>query len=365
MPASLTDIIIQKIRDKGPISFRDFMEMALYYPEFGYYTSSSEKIGKHGDYYTSPYFSGIFGEMLAKQFTDMWHMLGKQPFTIVEYGAGPGTLCRDVLQQLKNQPELYDQLDYYIIEKSPVMQEKEREILPEKIKWINSISNLNNINGCIFSNECVDNFAVHRVVMEDELMEIFVDYKNGFIEILKPASIELKKYLEELNVVLPEGFRTEINLEATEWIADIANALQKGFVLTIDYGYPAYEYYHPQRKRGTLTCYNKHKTNEEPYSFIGEQDITAHVNFTALSHFGKKHGLDTYSFTNQSNFLLSLGLTNYLRELEQGGSEFTESEKGLLINTFLMDMGKKFQVLMQGKGIARPFLPGFRFSKPL
>src|SRR4051812_16003382 len=113
---SLTEIIIKKIQDNGPVSFHDFMEMALYYPELGYYTSSSEKIGKEGDYYTSPYFSHLFGEMLAKQFIDMWHLLGHQPFTIVEYGAGPGTLCRDILQQLKQHPEMYDHLDYYIIE---------------------------------------------------------------------------------------------------------------------------------------------------------------------------------------------------------------------------------------------------------
>ena len=214
----------------------------------------------------------------------------------------------------------------------------------------------------------VDNFAVHRVVMEEELMEIFVDYKDRFTQILKTCISRIKKLFRRIKCDPASGFRTEINLEATEWIKDIAKAIDKGFVLTIHYGYPAFEYcqHHPSRNNGTLNCYNKHKINNEPYSFIGEQNITAHVNFTALSKWGNKYDLETYGFTNQSNFLMSLGLTNHLRELEQAGNTFSENEKVLLIKAILDGYGERnSRYCCKGKGVNRPFLPAFRLSKQL
>src|SRR5688572_28894887 len=305
---SLSEIIIQKIQKEGPVSFRDFMEMALYYPEYGYYTSRGEKIGKYGDFYTSPYFTSIFGYMIAKQLEEMWFILGKEPFTIVEYGAGTGALCNDILSQLKNNKQFYDGLNYFIIEESEVMQQKEKMVLHEKVNWVDSIRDVPLINGCILSNEVIDNFPVHKVVMEKELMEVFVDYKDGFVELLQPAGEVLKNYLDELQVIIPNGFRTEINLQAIEWIKEIADALKKGFVLTIDYGYPSSALYSNQRGSGTLACYHKHSVNYCPYNNIGEQDITAHVNFSALHHWGLKNGLCFSGFTTQANFLLALGL---------------------------------------------------------
>src|SRR5690348_13700109 len=144
---SLSEIIIEKIRDEGPITFRDFMDMALYYPGLGYYTSNGEKIGKSCDFYTTPYVTGIFGDMIAKQLEEMWHVLNKKPFTIVEYGAGTGVLCQDILNYLKNNKELYDELTYCIIEKSEVMREKERAILQDKVHWYNTIEEIPKISG--------------------------------------------------------------------------------------------------------------------------------------------------------------------------------------------------------------------------
>src|SRR5215212_8797130 len=125
---SLTEIIIQKISSEGPISFRDFMEMALYYPGQGYYTSSREKIGKQGDYYTSSFLTSLFGQLIAKQFEEMWLLTGRKEFTVVEYGAGTGRLCNDILNALKNNQELYDNLHYCIIERSDAMREKQKAI---------------------------------------------------------------------------------------------------------------------------------------------------------------------------------------------------------------------------------------------
>jgi SAM-dependent MidA family methyltransferase len=286
----LTEIIIEKIRNKGPISFCDFMEMALYYPTLGYYTSQKDKIGTQGDYYTSSNLTPLFGAIIGRQLEEMWEMTQREAFTIVEYGAGTGKLCHDILNYLKSNPEFYDKLQYCIIEKSPQLRQKEKALLYEKVNWYNSIGDIPKFTGCILSNELVDNFAVHQVLMQEELKEIFVDYKAGFIELLRPAPKELREYLDELGVVLPKGFRTEINLQATEWIQEISLSLKKGFIITIDYGYPSSGLYCKDKSCGTLVCYNKHTINENPYYDIGNQDITSHVNFSALCHWGLKMG---------------------------------------------------------------------------
>ena len=361
---SLSEIIVEKIKKEGPVSFHEFMEMALYYPEYGYYTSAGDKIGKHGDFYTSPYLTSIFGYMIAKQLEEMWCILDKKSFTIVEYGAGEGRLSNDILTRLKSNKQLYDKLNYCIIEKSEVMRQKEKMILHDKVQWFNCISDIPLTAGCILSNEVVDNFPIHQVIMGNELMEVFVDYNNGFVETLQPASETLKNYLDELQVTLPKGFRTEINLQAIEWIKEIASALKAGFVITIDYGYPSSALYNNKRSCGTLVCYHKHSINYCPYTHIGEQDITAHVNFSALRNWGLKNGLGYSGFTTQANFLLALGLTDYLRTMEQVDTNHANNaEKTLLIHTFLMDMGSKFKVLIQHKGIEKPRLSGLQFAQ--
>jgi SAM-dependent MidA family methyltransferase len=359
----LAEIIKQRIEKEGPISFHDFMEMSLYYPELGYYTSAPDKIGSNGDYYTSPNLTPVFGAMIGHQLEEMWSSLGEKEFTIVEYGAGTGSLCHSILDFLKNNPKLYHQLNYCIIEKSPVMREKEKAHLHEKVSWYNSIQEIPEITGCILSNELVDNFSVHQVVMEDELMEVFVDYQNGFVEILKPAGEELIDYLAELKVMLPKGFRTEINLEATDWIKEIGTSLKKGYVITIDYGYPSSELYREYRSSGTLICYNRHKVNDHPYADVGRQDITSHVNFSALNHWGLKSGLEYCGFTEQGHFLLALGFRDYLKKTEIPGEDYLNYKKEVfLTRTLLMDMGSKFKVLIQHKGMTKPELLGLKFS---
>jgi SAM-dependent MidA family methyltransferase len=358
----LTELIIQKIRNEGPITFRDYMEMCLYYPGLGYYTSRKEKIGTEGDFYTSPILTSLFGEMIGKQLEEMWTILGKKEFTVIEYGAGTGALCRDILTYLEQNEEFYAKLNYCIIEKSESMREKERSILTEKVRWISSPSELGKVSGCILSNELLDNFSVHKVVMKDGLKEVFVDHNGVFTEVLKPASNELVSYLEQLNVTLPEGFYTEINLQAIDWINEIAATLKEGFVLTIDYGYLAIEL--QNKSKGTLLCYNKHKVNDNPYISIGEQDITAHVNFTALQKWGEMKGLSSCGYTNQGYFLRGLGLTNHLRKAEQNqNANPTDKQKLFLIHTLLTDMGNKFKVLIQQKGLGKPQLSGLLFSQ--
>ncbi|MGN6340793.1 MAG: class I SAM-dependent methyltransferase [Ginsengibacter sp.] len=360
----LSEIIQSKIESEGPVSFHDFMEMALYYPSLGYYNSGKSKIGKEGDFYTSPIVSSLFGELIGKQIEEMWTMLDKKPFTIVEYGAGTGSLCNDILCYLRNNPMLYAQFSYCIIEKGEALRKIQQRHLREKVSWYNSISEIAPVNGCVLSNELLDNFAVHRVKMEKELMEIFLNYDNGFREILRPASPELKDYLNEQHIELAPGYVTEINLEAIEWIKEISENLEKGFALTIDYGYAAEEFYNPARNSGTIVCYKNHQVNTSFYTDIGSQDITAHVNFSALSHWGKKAGLECSGFTTQANFLRSLGLMNYLRNFELRDPENNRAAVWQ-IQKLLMDMGTKFKVLIQQKNVKGAMLTGIQFGMPL
>lgn len=372
METSLSEIIKKKINEEGPISFHDFMETALYYPSLGYYTSSTDKIGKQGDYYTSPYLTTVFGNVLAKQLEEMWLLTGKKDFTIVEYGAGMGSLCADILGQLKHNKEFFKKLNYCIIEKSEAMRLKEKkmiapELTNEKISWYSSIEEIPLITGCVLANEVLDNFSVHKVVMkENGLKEVFVGYENGFIEVLKPAHEDLKNYFSQLKIELPNDFCTEVNLQAIDWIKTISSSLSKGFVLTIDYGYPSLELYQSAHRLGTIVCYHKHTINDLPYKNIGQQDITAHVNFSALKFWGAKHGLNNCGFTNQSQFLLGLGLTEHLRKIEECEKNSIDLRKKLqAVHTLLMSMGKKFKVLIQQKGLCSPKLSGLQFCQPL
>ncbi len=356
----LSELIIQKIQQHGAISFRDFMDMALYYPELGYYTSKNDKIGKTGDYYTSPGITPAFGEMLARQLEEMWHVLGEKEFTVVEMGAGTGLLSQDVLEYLKKNQELYHDLDYCIIEKSASLREEQKKRLQEKVGWHGSIRELSGMTGCIFSNELVDAFPVHQVVMGKELMEVFVDYKDGFVEILKPASSELNEYFAEPGVSLPRGYRTEINLDAVKWIEEVGASLKKGFVITIDYGYPSSELYREYREKGTLMCYHKHTANENPYQHIGEQDITSHVNFSALEYWGQKNRLELSGFTDLAHFLIGLGIEEYLKKLQET-SPPDYHKKTLQVKTLMMEMGETFKVLIQKRGVECKELSGVKY----
>ena len=194
-------------------------------------------------------------------------------------------------------------------------------------------------------------------------MELFVDYDDEFTEILRPAGAELTGYLQRLGVTLPRGFCAEINLEATQWIGQVSAALRKGFVITIDYGNSSSGLY--QDKTGTLICYHRHTINHNPYSFIGEQDITSHVNFSALDHWGREGGLEYCGYTSQARFLQGLGLNRRLHEWEIGIEGATRQTELRQLYTLLVGMGNTFKVLIQRKGVGRSFLSGLQFSHHL
>lgn len=349
---TLEEIIIGKIQSDGPLPFCDYMEMCLYYPELGFYMSPNCRIGKAGAFYTSAYLSPAFGAAIGRQLEGMWQAMGGDEFTVVEYGAGTGVLCHDILCYLQNNnAEMYDRLSYGIMEKSPVMRNEAKKLLGERVTWYNSVDEISPFVGCVLSNELVDNFAVHQVVMEDELKEVHVTYNDGFVELLQPVGEEISAYMDELGVILPKGFRTEVNLEATHWIKQVAQTLAAGYMITIDYGHLSDQLYAPSRSKGTLLCYRNHQITEAFYSEIGQQDITSHVNFSALCHWGKKSGLNEHWFTDQCQFLLAMGFNDLLNQslLQEDNTLVAAKKASVIRHILLVDMGTKFKVFVQKK----------------
>lgn len=361
---TLSEIIIDRIAKEGPVPFHDYMEMALYYPGMGYYTKDSGQFGKKGDYYTSPVLSEIHGNMIGRQLEEMWRLLNTKKFTIVEYGAGEGNLCLDILKYLQHDTARFDDVEYVIIEKGDFLAKKQKELLKHKVRWVNDIADVGLFSGCIITNEVLDNFAVHLVEMQDELMEVYVDYDNGFQEILLPATQYLKDYFSCQNIVLAKGYRTEVNMQAKAWLQKNAMHLQSGFQITIDYGFRANEYYKSERHKGTLACYYQHSVSDNYYAMPGQQDITAHVNFSSLAQWGKDFGFTVNGYSNQNYFLRSLGVANYLRSLEQQDSE---EKRALLfqVNKLLFEMGSAFKVLIQQKNVVAGPLMGMQFAQPI
>ena len=368
----LKQVILAKIQANSDkrITFAEFMALALYHPDYGYYSSGQVAIGAEGDFFTASSLGPDFGELLAEQLAEIWLILDyPKPFQIVEMGAGLGDLAIDIFNYWQsNYPDLLKNVEYNIIEQSPSLiatqQEKLQSFLEKGIKlnWKNW-SDLENtsVKGCFFSNELIDAFPVHQVIwQDDQLQEIYVGENQGeLIEIIaKLSTPELLNYFQQVQINInsadyPEGYRTEVNLQAFDWLNRVSQKLKQGYLLTIDYGYSAQKYYHPQRSQGTLQCYYQHRYHSDPFVNLGFQDITTHVNFTALENHGQSIGLETLGFTNQGLFLMSLGLGERLVELSTGKFSVAEIFKRRDALHQLIDptgLGK-FGVLLQGKGL--------------
>jgi len=363
----LISIIKERIKREGSISFRDFMDMALYYPELGYYTSPQEKIGGSGDFFTASELDRAFGELLGKQFVEIFHKVDEEPFQIVEIGAGKGYLAHDILRYLKeNYPDIYKKSQYILIEKSPYHIKLQKELLKDFgiVRWVQDIIDFEDesITGVIFSNELFDAFPVHLIrKINGKIYEVFisVDEENNVKEILKEAGEDILRYLKELNIDLPEGMQTEVNLDAKDYIQKIAKKTKKGYVITVDYGYPSAELYKHYRMKGTLLCYHKHRYSENYYQHVGMQDITSHVNFSALKYYGMVAGLDFTGFTDQAHFLTNLGLMDIFAQLQER-SDLEAFERLNRLKTLVLPkgMGEKFKVLVQHKNIKEPSIKG-------
>jgi SAM-dependent MidA family methyltransferase len=358
-PAVLA-LIRDEIAAHGPITFARFMDLALYAPGAGYYMRDADRIGARGDFYTSGNVHTLFGEMIARQLDEMALLAGESPFTVIEQGAGRGALAFDIVKALSASPR-GAAFRYVIVEKSPAMIARQRQLLESflasgLVTWADALPSTP-IVGCVLSNELVDAFPVHRVVRhEGALKEMYVDVVGDALaeRLAAPSTPELGAHMERLGVSLVEGQQAEINLAAIEWMRDVGRALRRGFVLTIDYGYPAEELYAPHRTRGTLLAYHRHRTNEAFFDRVGRQDLTAHVDFTSLAWAGRAVGLEVEGLTDQTNFLLGLGAHETAERLLDAAADEAERERALTGIRGLLDpqgMGRIFKVLIQRKGL--------------
>ena len=368
----LEQIIIEKIKREGPVPFETFMDMALYHPEYGYYASSTSALGREGDFFTSPHLHPIFGAMIVRQLYEMWQTMGKPPeFDIVEMGAGHGYLAKDIFDYLQHASEsmsaFLDSARYHIVEPYGHFENKQRTVLGDelpnkrRITWVKSLSGLKNIKGCIFSNELLDAFPVHLIGMNETVKEIVVNYDDDkFREEMRDVRLrEITNYINTFSISLSPGYKTEINLRIKEWLESVAAVLKEGFVLTIDYGYSAKEYYSEDRTGGTLLCYHKHTLNDSPYRNIGQQDITAHVNFSSLKLWGDDLGLRTVGCCPQGTFLTAAGIDEMILELYSDSADYLSEISRIKRLIFPQGMGDSHNVIIQYKGDKMPALRGF------
>jgi SAM-dependent MidA family methyltransferase len=363
-------MIEEEIRRKGPIPFARFMEICLYHPQYGYYASGRGCRGRGGDYFTAPTIHPLFGALMGKQIAEMWRILGRETFEVVEMGGGEGYLGKDILDYLQQEePQLYNLLLYRMLEISPVAIERQRRLLApheEKVIWHqpNEVVDLK-VQGCFLSNELVDSFPVHRVVMESgALREVYVDLQNGgFKEVQRePSTPDLVAYFQRLGITLAEGQQAEVNLEALRWLQGVAQGLVQGFVVTIDYGYRAQELFSPLRREGTLLCYRDHRVLPDPYENLGLQDMTSHVDFTSLILWGEGMELQLTGLVPQYRFLLCLGILEQVAHVGKGKGEEDALNERLTVKHLIIPggMGETFKILIQHKGIDKPQLEGLR-----
>jgi SAM-dependent MidA family methyltransferase len=358
---SLARDLAARIATNGPITFAEYMEACLYHPEHGYYSRAERE--RFADYFTSVDVHPVFGRLLARQLEQMWRILGRpSPFFVVESGAGVGRLAKHNLDFAASRfMDFYAALRYVAAERSAARRAAHATTLGAHIAAGRAESSAElpaSISvGCILSNEMFDAMPVHRVVLRaGELREIYVGVAEGKLteEIGAVSSPEITEYFTRQAVTLQEGQHAEVNLAACKWIVDAARRLNRGYVLTVDYGYPARELYNPQRTRGTLLAYLDHRVSENYYATPGEQDLTAHVNFTALALWGKDAGLKTLGLVPQSRFLVSLGRENEFADLYDTGQAEIERVRAQLQLSSLIHpegMGETFQVFIQQKGI--------------
>ncbi len=345
--------LAHQIRAKGKITFAEFMDLALYWPNGGYYRGPSPT-GATGDFYTAPGAHPAFGALLCLQLYRMSRLLEcPNPFWVVEAGAGSGQLSRDILNFA---PSLSDEfqrsLRYLSLDTSPTTADYGACAQPITTDGLP----LSGVVGCILSNELLDAFPVHVVEQRDSrLLEVYVTLEDDkFVENLdEPSTPALQRRLDALDVKLADGQRAEINLAMTSWLADAARSLNRGFLLTIDYGRKASELYSPSRFRGTLTTFYRHTQTDNPYVRVGQQDITAQVDFTTLQRLGKKFGMTNLAYLTQAQFLTNLGLRRWIARLPSLG--LTQHQRdgnrmGMLQLIRPEGMGD-FKVLIQGKNV--------------
>lgn len=365
--AQLCELIRHDIRGQGGwIPFSRFLELALYAPGLGYYNAGAHKFGAAGDFITAPELSPLFGRTLARQLADI------MPFSaphILELGAGSGRLALDILGEMERRDALPE--SYSILEVSADLRQRQHALIQERlphlaarVKWLDSLPE--KISGAVIGNEVLDALPLHRVYWRgsnvgrhQEILERGVicngntfAWQDRIPE--NPALLDLAR-----NLNVPDGYLSELSLAARGLIASLCERMNRGVMIFIDYGFGAREYYHPQRTHGTLMCHYRHHTHDDPFYLPGLQDITAHVDFTAIAETAIDHGAHFLGYTSQAHFLLNNGIIDYLREVSpEDVRAYAPLSAQLQKLTSPAEMGELFKVIALGKGMDQP-LAGF------
>lgn len=376
--STLRELIADRIRTSGPISFAEFMELSLYHPELGYYARASRNTGRAGDFFTSVDVGSMYGELLATQFAEMWRLMAPNAagpelpaFDLVEVGASDGRLSRDILDAAqRNDPTFYAAIKLSLIEASPAARAAQSDTLGPHAPLLTFAGAAlpDAIDGVIFANELLDALPTRAVVMtENGLREVFVDLDRStpagqaprFVErFQEPSTPRIADYLARAGAVMYKGARAEVNLAAEDWIKRAAKALQKGFMVIVDYGHEEAELYGGSHATGTLTSFKRHT---QPGDFLqepGECDITAHVDLTAITHTAERAGLDVLGRLDQTYFMLGLGI---------GELERMPLQRRLAMKTLLLPggLGSTHKVLIFGKDVGKPALKGCSYRMRL
>ena len=353
----LSSVIQQRITESdNKISFADYMNLCLYHPELGYYSSSSEKIGPKGDFTTAPEISSLFSKSLAHHLIDVLTQI-EHP-SVLEFGAGTGKMAADILLELEQNESLPEH--YYILEASAYLQKKQKETLHKlvphflsKVIWLTSLPQ--SFDGVIIANEVCDAMPTHRVELEnDTVTEICVEHDGDHFRLCRsPLDPRLQKRCKEINQLIDsqQNYKTEINLAAEVWLATLAQLLKQGAIYIIDYGHPRESFYHPQRSDGTLMCYYQHRGHNDPLILQGLQDITSHVDFTALAETAVDNGLNVAGYQSQADFLLAGGILDQLQAKDTAIFDEMQQKTQLKRLTLPSEMGEDFKALSLTKNL--------------
>jgi SAM-dependent MidA family methyltransferase len=380
----LAEILIDRIRTDGPMTFRDFMAAALYHDEHGYYRSSRPRIGREGDFFTSSHVHSAFGELMAVQVREMAaHRRDPDgPFWVVEAGPGEGHLAADLWGALVADAAAGERFRLGLVEPGSAMRHLQRqrlESIAPPAEWWDSLEEGaagGPRDGCLLANEVLDAMPVHRVVLRDgRLREIFVAERDcEFVEReADPSRAAIAAHFESAGIRLVEGQYAEINLEAAEWIGAAARVIGTGYLIIIDYGYEADELYAPHRMRGTLLSYQRHQASEEFFADVGERDLTAHVDLSAVRRAAAAAGWEFCGANSQMEFLISLGIIERMERLaERTDTGAVRERLGLRQLIQPGGMGEVFRVLIfrrggvEGalRGLGRPFREEDRSESP-
>ena len=366
----LRQLILEEIRSRGPIPFSRYMELCLYHPEWGYYARPQEKFGKAGDFYTSSDVHAVFGRLLARQFEEMWRALGEPArLELIELGPGRGLFARDVLDWSQAKfPKFFEALHYVLVERSAGLRQRLFDTLQAQVKRgkaeVAEKMPAGREHAIVFANEFFDALPVE--VIDARGRVLVAEQEGKFVETFAPLEEAHLEIIAEHSVRPQAGERVEFCQQAIDQIFLAGEAMKRGFAVVIDYGYTQQEQV-AGRHLDTLMCYREHRASEDPYEAPGEQDITAHVNFSALEAWAEKAFLYKLGFVTQSQFLLGIGEETQFADAFEGCSLPQEHAKVALQLKHLVTpagMGETFHVMVLGKGVeGAPRLSGLEFSR--